>query len=459
MKSILVRAIITAAALAAAQAAYSDQVYPLGEPVNKIDGLVKSFCLLESASGQESKACMEAVNAWAGEEIVASCAEEQAKALAQSPGVKYMNMVGGGQWVTSYHKDEKGVEHRHDWSDSMRDYAGRKLGTSYIEDLRKRTNDEEIQKGTSKSQGEGAGFNGGFDAGVVGSVSKTKDASSGSSQTWTQKGPSQEEIEKAFARGYKDGYQKPDKAGISPDVYCEKGQPTCYSSNGNLKNEHPKSDPPPTKEPTKVPPRVSSDDSSKPADDTSKLADNSSKHDDTKTVEASDSSTKVISDNEEATKNPDTAVSTVANDGVLKLSPMQICVAKAVEKKFGKNGGMGSKVVVQTDSSKTAEELKKINTQLLKMGICDESYWGKAYCTDYLKKLNYGLGASVRGVKVDGSSIFVLPRQPPRPVTNPGAIDMGNPDNFDSGTVWDESTPFDRTLPCGRVFSPGCLSQ
>jgi hypothetical protein len=442
VKSILIRAIITVAAFGAAQAAYSDQQYPLGEPLNKIDGLVKSFCLLESASGQESKACMEAVNAWAGEEIVANCAEEQAKALAQSPGVTYMNMVGGGQWVTSYHKDEKGVEHRHDWSDSMRDYAGRKVGTSYIEDLRKRTNDEEIQKGTSKSQGEGAGFNGGFDAGVVGSVSKTKDASSGSSQSWTQKGPSQEEIEKAFARGYKDGYQKPDKAGITPDVYCEKGQPTCYSSNGNLKNEHPKSDPPPTKEPTKVPPRVSSDDSSK--------------LDDTKTVDVSDSSTKVISDNEEA-KKPDTTVSTVANDGVLKLSPMQLCVAKAVEKKFGKNGGLGSKVVVQTDSSKTPDELKKINTHMLKMGICDESYWGKAYCTDYLKKMNYGLGASVRGVKVDGSTLFV-PRLPPRPIINPGVIDMGNPENFDNGTVWDETTPLPKKLPC-RVGSPACLSE
>lgn len=444
MKSILIRSVITAAAFAAAQAAYSDQQYPLGEPVNKIDGMVKSFCLLESASGQESKACMEAVNAWAGEEIVASCVEEQGKALAQSPGVKYMNVVGGGLWTTSYHKDEKGVEHRHDWTDSTREEAGRTLGTLHITRLRERTNSEEIQKGTSKSQGEGAGFNGGFDAGVVGSVSTTKEASSGSSQTWTQKGPSQEEIEKAFAKGYKEGYKDPQKAGINPDVYCEKGQPTCYTSNGNLKNEYPKSDPPPTKEPTKVPPRVSSDDSSK--------------HDDTKTVDASDSSTKVISDNEEA-KKPDTAVSTVANDGVLKLSPMQLCVAKAVEKKFGKNGGMGSKVVVQTDSSKSPEELKKINTQLLKMGICDESYWGKAYCTDYLKKMNYGLGSSVRGVKVDGSSIFVLPRQPPRPTTNPGTIDMGNPDNFDSGTVWDETTPLDRTLPCGRIFSPGCLSQ
>ncbi|HET9236894.1 MAG TPA: hypothetical protein VFO10_06565 [Oligoflexus sp.] len=449
MRAIAILSAITAAALATAQAAYSDQIFPLGEPADKTDGLIKSFCLLESVSGQESKSCMDAVNAWAGEEIVASCAEEQAKALAKSPGVKYMDMVNGGVWHTSYRKDKDGSDHRHDWSDGMREEAGQELGTRYVTRLREKTAERELQNTTSADKNWSTDGNIGvsgklFGTGVDAGVGHERGGSSGTEKTVTQKGPTQAEIDSEFARGYKEGYKNPQKAGIPPDVACEKGQPTCYSSNGNVKNEHPKSDPPPTKEPTKVPPRVSSDDSSKP--------------DDTKTVDASDSSNKVISDNEEA-KKPDTAVSTVANDGVLNLSPMQLCVAKAVEKKFGKNGGLGSKVVVQTDSSKTPEELKKINTQMLKMGICDETYWGKAYCTDYLKKLNYGLGTSVRGVKIDSSS-FVLPRQPQRPLINPGAIDLGNPENFDNGPdAWNEGAPFPKALPCSGIFSRGCLSE
>ncbi|HET9238747.1 MAG TPA: hypothetical protein VFO10_15915 [Oligoflexus sp.] len=306
-----------AVALASAQVAYSHQLFPLGQPVNRIDGLIKSFCLLESTSVQESKACLETIKAWSVEEVVATCADEQAKALAESPGVTYGNMVEGGVWHRAYHKDKDGTDHRLDWSDGMRDEAGRRLGTLYVVYFRKNPGDLGIHTSTFKSRGAG------FEAYLEGLVSSTRETSPGSSQKWTQKGLSQDEIDEEFARGYKEGYKDPQRAGITPNVCCEKGQPTCYSSNGNLKNEHPRSDPPPATEPEQVPPRVSSDELTKPVD--------------TKKADLPNFSKQLKSDSDKV-KKPETVVSSVADDEVIKHSPVQICIAKAMEKKFGNKG-------------------------------------------------------------------------------------------------------------------------
>jgi hypothetical protein len=312
-----------AVALASAQAAYSHQLFPLGQPVNKTDGLIKSFCLLESALVQESKACLETIKAWSVEEIVATCADEQAKALAESPGVTYGNMVGGGVWHREYHKEEDGSHYRLDWSDGMRDEAGRRLGTLYVVYFRKNPADVGIHMSTFKSRGVA------FEDFIEGLVSSMREVDPGSSQKRTQKGLSQDEIDEEFARGYKEGYKNPQKAGMNPDLACEKGRTLCYSSNGSPKNEYLKSGPPPAKEPEKVPPRVPSDELTKP--------------DDTKKADLPISSKQLRSDSDQV-KKPETAVSSVADVKVIKLSPIQICIAKAMDKKFG-NKGLKAKLI------------------------------------------------------------------------------------------------------------------
>lgn len=311
-----------AVALASSQAAYSHQLFPLGQPVNRIDGLIKSFCLLESASAQESKACLETIKAWSVEEIVATCADEQAKALAESVGVTYEHMVGGGIWHREYHKEEDGSHYRLDWSDGAREQAGRRLGTLYVVYFRKNPADVEIHMSTFKSRGAG------FEDFIEGLLFSTREENPGSSQKRTQKGLSQDEIDEVFARGYKEGYKNPQKVGINPDLACEKGRTPCYSSNGSPKNEYLKSGPPPAKEPEKVPSRVSSDELTKP--------------DDTKKADLPNS--KQLGSDSDLVKKPETAVSSVADDKVIKLSLIQICIAKAIDKKSG-NKGLEAKLI------------------------------------------------------------------------------------------------------------------
>lgn len=156
--------------------------------------------------------------------------------------------------------------------------------------------------------------------------------------------PNQSDLDNAFVRGYRIGYLQPDFAGYKPDVYCEKGKSTCESSSGKVRNLYPNSNPLPVKPP------------------------------------------------ENAVREDGALIKFTNGHGPAETQdqdPIESCIMKSVNQRLKTEKAIK---LAPWGLDLSPEQKKASNRYLLKLGICDFSYWGASYCSAYNEKThNFGI--------------------------------------------------------------------
>jgi hypothetical protein len=154
------------------------------------------------------------------------------------------------------------------------------------------------------------------------------------------KPPTQTDLENAFAKGYLIGYLQPDFADVRPDLYCEKGKQTCESSSGDVKNQYPNTNPPAVKPP-------------------------------------------------ENAVREDGALFKIKNGqgpaDVQDQNPVETCIMKKVTQKLKAEKTLK---LAPWGRDTPHPQIKATNGYLLKLGVCDSSYWGTSFCSSYNDKVH-----------------------------------------------------------------------
>jgi hypothetical protein len=150
--------------------------------------------------------------------------------MAGSPGCE------NGYWHNEYVYHKELGWHKHTWSPTTRDAAGREVGTMYVQQLKSNWESTSSTEGTGTSTGghatataETKGISNIFvkATGEFGMEHK-KDTSAST----TTQGPSQGQINAVYKRGYTAGYSNPQLSSYRPDVFCKQGDKLCGSPQG-----------------------------------------------------------------------------------------------------------------------------------------------------------------------------------------------------------------------------------
>ncbi len=243
----------------------------------------------------------------------------------------------------AYHK-EMGL-HRHDWGEASRETAAYQKAAELVEFLKKSfsgktTTTEAGAKGHIDVSSEG-----GVDTGVAKAKTGVTAGGSGEySQKETEVGPSKEEIQKAWDRGYALGKSQPWSTSVVPDIMCTKDKKGVASCNGGpdptlAVATKPDSQPTPQSCDCQCPPDFSDQVSMNPTFDPKKS-----------TVEGS-------------------------NDKV--ASPLESCFQERLEKK---RKDLYSDYAEATEEQKT---LRRRAEEALKGGVCMPEWFGQDFCRDF----------------------------------------------------------------------------
>lgn len=376
---------------------------------------LQRFCRMKSAvEAAFDPNCAEAIEAFGGKEIVAQCVDQFLNYKVDPKTLQYLHQTGGGLglWHRHYEKtDEKSPAHRYDYTESARELAGVTLGRQFADNIM-RSGKPDTAVTTGSSSEASSSTTGIVTAGrVVGAeLSGERGQSSSRSGSTTVKGPTQSELDTAYARGYGKGYQQPDLVGMKPDMYCEKGKATCQTSSGDVVNRYPDSNPPPVKQPDaairedgeRIPIKSEPPKFNPPR--TGSLA--------PVKIEYPDSGVKHAGQwAGSPTINPDEKWANVIPAETREQDPIEACITKKMTKKFEAEKDIH---VADWGDSASPEQKKATNEKLLSIGFCDSSYWGNDYCAWYNNKVhNFNVGNAADGtVKVETSNQVVNPIRP-----------------------------------------------
>ncbi len=236
--------------------------------------------------------------------------------------------------------------HRHDWSPDAKELAGRARAARYVEELKLRYENMSttVSQGSEMQKSSSGGGKVGLPSIGESSLASNEAAKSTGGKTEMVKGPSREEIDAEWKRGYEAGRANPWNTTVVPDIMCTKDKSGTASCNGSpdptlAVATKPDSQPTPQSCDCKCPPDFSDQVSLNPTFDPKKS-----------TVEGS-------------------------TDKV--ASPLESCFQERLEKK---RKDLYSDYAEATEEQKT---LRRRAEEALKSGICMPEWFGQDFCRDF----------------------------------------------------------------------------
>lgn len=321
--------------------------------------------------------------------------------MAGSPGCE------NGYWHNEYVYHKELGMHKHTWSATARDAAGREVGTMYVQQLKSNWENTSSTTGTGSSTGghatATAETKGISDIFVKATGEFGMEHKKDTSESSTTQGPSQGQINAVYKRGYTAGYSNPQISSYRPDVFCKQGDKLCGSSQGMVPD-------PDSAKPEPEPAKPDTPSAATPASDAPKYPDFSpmTPVNPTKVSDASPV-------HEGETYTDDIMVAGIIPTAADAVNPLEACVAELITQEVQKG-------YEYTEEKK--KSLKERAEEELAAGNCLEEWYGKDFCT----KFNMQQYSNVEPAKED-----------PEPIKDeiPGWVDFGPPE--EAPTTADDS--------------------
>lgn len=294
---------------------------------------------------------------------------------------------GGGIWHQDYRFSNEDGWHRHDYSDELRDTAGKTYAVTQIE-LEKKTralNSVSTTTGTSKETARGVDASAGIKDIV--DVAGNRVITDGSNKSSVfESGPlTQSEISTIEKSAYSVGHSDPQIVGLSPNIICWQNDPDCLASSGkkvkntsyvpeNNSNKSSGSNKSPSHDRKSPTPSKESNNSPQPSKSTS------SNNVGPSPIKSTDGGHWA---GEPTPERPGELWVNVSPDAPVR-EPMANCLAMSYAKKLGKD--RDKNYDQQGDDRRTDAEKKRDAEAGLKKGFCDTKYYGQDYCENWKKK-------------------------------------------------------------------------
>jgi hypothetical protein len=360
------------------QAEYEE--IPLCSEEEKEKSAATAFCRFIGHTALES--CVEGITSNSMAEAAGKCVDEalqqQIDIQIELIGHKTGNTRGSsdGYWHTDYKYSKEDGYHRHDWSKGARDKAGMEYGTAAVMNAKNRSSVNKSVSESSKTWNVG---------GVVKSIFGGKDAQidmeangshGGENKATTEKGPlTQAEIDQIYNDAKKLGEENPSLSNVGPDILCESGKPKCSTS---FSRDYANEDYKPQSGAKKEDSNSSGDD--KTSGDKNGGNKNSpplppSKSKDDMGVKIKDSAPQRYAGDPARVTKPGEMLATW--DETMTDSSLARCLLEKVVEQMSQDK---DKTYSPDGAELTSEEQEKKAEDLLKKGICDEKFYGPAFC-------------------------------------------------------------------------------
>jgi hypothetical protein len=395
---------------------------------DKVKGQATAFCKFTGRIDVEN--CAEAVVRNGMAEAAGKCVDLALQRQVDIRDELLGHKTGGGSlsseghWHAEYRYSKEEGLHRHDWSKGARDKAGAEYGTYRVDEAKRNSSTNKTTNGTNTSSkfwgdfkakiGIGGGALGGAEGGTG------VDYTTGKSST-TESGPlTDQQIKEVYNKAYEIAYQNPNLTKVNPDIMCEKGKKFCSTS---FSRDYVNEDYQPQANTEARKPSSSNGSSgssgrntSSGGTDTGTKAPAPSPSKSTTDVEIpSTDGGKWAGDPTPVTK-PGEMIANYGQEGL--HDPIENCLFESFKETASRDD---NKTFDQDGSNKSMEARKKEAEDLLEKGICDESFYGPAYCRKY--KTMKLTGEFIPGSDPEDTTVFDA-------LLDKGHIDFANPDDI-----------------------------
>jgi hypothetical protein len=362
------------------QAEYEE--IPLCSEEEKEKSAATAFCRFIGHTAFES--CVEGIASQGMAEAAGKCVEESLEKQIRPEDALLAHKVGGtggaegAHWHTNYKYSKDDGLHRHDWSEAARDQAGRQYGMALVRDVKEKSVVNKTTNETSTNWNIGGVFKSIFGVSRVAELDIEANANQGGGKNSSiEKGPaSQAELDKAYKEGYDIAYADPNRTNVSPNITCESGKPKCSTS---FSRDYVNEDYKPQGGAKTDDGNPSSSSSDKASGDKRGGNKNSppppSKSKDEMGVKIKDSAPQKYAGDPATVTKPGEMLATW--DETMTDSSLARCLLEKVVEQMSQDK---DKTYSPDGAELTWEEQEKKAQDLLKKGICDEKFYGPAFC-------------------------------------------------------------------------------